>query len=263
MNAPDRIEAPLVRDGGGKLGATGWQTAVTTLVERMRGLRHSADVLVVGSPRLSNEDNGLVARVGALLGDATLVYRSRRAPDEVPCGGFAKLARRRELAPNGRGLEAMGFRRVGDDAGRGGITAPAGGVMIVVGDTLEDLPGGFANDAALFLMLGHTLSAAGRNAHYALPVTTFAEQEGTFTNVEGRVQRFWAALQAPALARPAWQVAGVLLAGLGDSAAPADAGNAFLRIGELHDAFSGLSYALLGSRGALLNEPISLTRGDA
>ena len=263
MSAPDRIEAPLARAGQGRLGATGWQTAVTALVEHMRGLRGSAQVLVVGSPRLSNEDNGLVARVGALLGNATLVYRSRRAPDEVPCGGFSGLARRRELAPNGRGLEVMGFSRVGDDEGRGGITAPAGGVVIVAGDTLEDVPASYANDAALFLVLGHTLSAAARNAHFALPITAFAEQEGTFTNIEGRVQRFWAALQAPALARPAWQVAGVLLAGLGDRAAPADAGSAFVRLGQLHDAFSGLSYAILGSRGALINEPVRLTRGEA
>jgi NADH-quinone oxidoreductase subunit G len=263
LSAPDRIEAPLVRDGQGRLGATGWQTAVTALVEQLHGLRGSADVLVVGSPRLSNEDNGLVARVGALLGNATLVYRSRRAPDEIPCGGFPKLARRRELAPNGRGLEAMGFSRVGDDAGRGGIAPPAGGIVIVAGDTLDDMPASYARDAALFLVLGHTLSAAGRNAHFALPLTTFAEEEGTFTNVDGRVQRFWAALQAPALARPAWQVAGVLLAGLDDSAAPADAGSAFLRLAQLHDAFRGLSYAMLGARGALINEPVRLTRGQA
>jgi NADH-quinone oxidoreductase subunit G len=135
--------------------------------------------------------------------------------------------------------------------------------VIVAGDTLDDMPASYARDAALFLVLGHTLSAAGRNAHFALPLTTFAEEEGTFTNVDGRVQRFWAALQAPALARPAWQVAGVLLAGLDDSAAPADAGSAFLRLAQLHDAFSGLSYAILGSRGALINETVRLTRGQA
>jgi predicted molibdopterin-dependent oxidoreductase YjgC len=262
-HAPDRIEAPLVRDAQGRLAATGWHAAVTALVSRLRELRGAASVVVVGSPRLGNEDNGLVARVGAMLGESTQVYRSRRAPDEVPCPGFPELARRRELAPNGRGLEVMGFRRVGDDDGRGGLMVPPEAVVIVAGDALDDLPASFARDASLFVILGHTLSAAGRNAHFSLPVTGFAEQEGTFTNHAGRVQRFWAAVQPPALARPAWQVAGVLLAGLDDGPAPADAGSAFLRIAELYDPFSGLNYALLGARGALLNEPVRLTRGEA
>jgi predicted molibdopterin-dependent oxidoreductase YjgC len=91
-----------------------------------------------------------------------------------------------------------------------------------------------------------------------LPVTTFAECDGTFANHEGRVQRFWPALDAPAGARPAWQVAGVLLAGLGAAQAPADAGRAFLALAEVSDAFEGLSYEILGTQGAVLREPAML-----
>ena len=57
--------------------------------------------------------------------------------------------------------------------------------------------------------------------------------------------------------------AGVLLAGLGDGNAPASAGHAFARLGELHDEFSGLSYDALGSRGALINSRMRLTTGGA
>ena len=263
VDTPARIEAPLVRDGRGRMTATGWQTAATALVARLSELHGQASVLVVGSPMLSNEDNGLAARLGGIVGDATRVYRSRRAPDEVPCPGSPGLARRRELAANGRGLEALRFRRVGDDNGRGGVVAPPGAVIIAVGDALHDLPADFGEDATLFVVLGQTLADAGRNAHFALPITSFAEQEGTFTNHEGRVQRFWPALRPPQLARPAWQVLGVLLAGLDDAPAPADAASAFLRIGQLYDEFSGLSYATLGTRGALINEPVRLTGGEA
>lgn len=261
--APGRIEAPLMRDAHGRLITADWQTAMRALVGRLEELRGRAGVLVIGSARHSNEDNGLAARLGALLGDVTAVYRSERAPDEVPCPGTPGLARRRELAPNGRGLEALGFRRVGDDAGRGGIVAPPSAVIVAVGDTLEDLPAAFGADAQLFIVLGQALGPAGRNAHFALPITSFAEQEGTFTNFAGRVQRFWPALRPPQLARPAWQVLGVVLAGLGDAQAPADAASAFLRIGDLFDAFSGLSYAMLGTRGAILNEPVRLVGGEA
>jgi hypothetical protein len=77
------------------------------------------------------------------------------------------------------------------------------------------------------------------------------------------VQRYWPALEQPARVRPAWQVLGVLLAGLNDEAAPADAASAFLRIAELFDPFAGLSYATIGTRGALLNEPVRLGAGGS
>ena len=258
INATDRIEAPLVRDTAGKLTASNWQQAVLALLDRVRQVRGRSAVTVVGSPFLSNEDNGLLVRLENVLGGGSAVFRSARAADEVPCPGFPKLVRRRDLAANVRGLEALGFRRVGDDDAHGGLDDAGAGILVVVGDALADLPADFGARADLFVVLGHTLAPAARNAHFVLPATTFAEEEGTFTNFERRVQRFWPAVQPPPLARPAWQVLGVLLAGLDDGPAPADAASAFLRVGALFDDFGGLSYDTIGTRGALLNEPIRL-----
>jgi NADH-quinone oxidoreductase subunit G len=78
-------------------------------------------------------------------------------------------------------------------------------------------------------------------------------------NYEGRVQRFWPALRSPPLARPAWQILGVLLAGIGDGNAPVSAAQAFARVAQLHDAFAGLDYDTIGSRGALLNDRMKIT----
>jgi NADH-quinone oxidoreductase subunit G len=253
-----RLEHPQMRRDGA-LVAVEWQEAIVALVERLRSV--GGGMTIVGSPFHSNEDNGLLRRLQSVVGGDEAVYRSPRAEDEVVLPGFKKLARRRELAPNGRGLETFGFRRVGDDRGAGGLSA-AGTALIVLGDGLADLPADFAEGASLVVYLGAVGSPALAGADFVLPVTSFAEQEGTFTNFEGRAQRFWPALNPPALARPAWQVLGVILAGLDDSAAPATAGDAFLRIAELFDAFSGLSYAALGTRGALLNEPVRLAAGE-
>ena len=259
MNSGDRIEAPLVREASGKLVATGWSQAITALVERA-GAGARAGVRVVASPFHATEDVGLSARLASVLGGGDLVFRSERAKDEVVCPGFPKLARRRDLAANVRGLEIAGYKRVGNDDGTGGLSGGAK-VLIVVGDELTDLPADFGANAELFIYIGHKLTPAARNAHFALPATTFAEQEGTFINFEGRVQRFWPALQGPPLARPAWQILGVLLAGLGDGNAPASAGQAFDRLSEYHDELKGLSYDLLGSRGALINSKVKITAG--
>ena len=258
FNSRDRVEAPLVHDGQ-RLNATGWHQAAVALLDRLKSLG-PAQATAIASPFHANEDAGLLARLANALGGATLNYRSARAPEEVPCPGFPKLARRRDLAANTRGLDVLGFNRVGDDAGQGGLSRGAK-VLLVLGDELADAPEDFGRDADLFVYFGTTLSPAARNAHFVLPVTSFAEQEGTFTNFEGRVQRFWPALQPPPLARPPWQVLGVLLSGLGDGDAPASAASAFLRLGQLFDPFTGMSYETIGSRGALLNEPVRIAGG--
>jgi NADH-quinone oxidoreductase subunit G len=262
INHAARIETPLARALSGRLLAVSWQQAVLGLLERLKAAAGSG-AHVVGSPYLGNEDNALLHRLGEVLGGARGVYRSARAEDEVVCPGFPKLARRRDLAANVRGLDVLGYERIGDDAGVGGLADVGGGVLIVLGDELAGVPDSFGRDASLFIVLGHATSEAAQNADFVLPVSTFAEQEGTFTNFEGRVQRFWPALHPPPLARPAWQVLGVLLAGLDDGRAPADAASAFLRIGELNEAFAGLSYEELGARGALLNDPVRLPAGGA
>jgi NADH-quinone oxidoreductase subunit G len=246
-----RLEAPMVRRDGVPVPVT-WQEAVLALVERLRGL--SSGLLVIGSPYHANEDNGLLRRVQEVVGGGEAVYRAARVEDEVALPGFPELARRRDLAANVRGLEVLGFRRVGDDSGAGGPERSARAV-IVLGDPLADATADFAPEAELVAYLGTVTSQALARADFLLPLTSFAEQEGTFTNVQGRVQRFWPALNPPPLARPAWQVLGVVLAGLEDSAAPATAGDAFLRLAELYQAFGGLSYPVLGTGGALLNEP--------
>jgi NADH-quinone oxidoreductase subunit G len=252
INQTSRVEAPLGRNDGGQLTATTWQQAIIALVERLRAAR-GAGVTIVGSPFHSNEDNGLLARLGTVLGGGELVFRAARAADEVVCPGFPRLARRRDLAANVRGLEICGFRRVDGELPRGGR------IVIALGDVLGETRPEIATGADLFVVLATATSNASTAADFVLPATTFAEMEGTFTNYEGRVQRFWPALQPPPLARPAWQILGVLLAGLQQGGtAPATAGDAFLRIGDWFAEYGGLSYDVIGARGALINDAVRL-----
>jgi NADH-quinone oxidoreductase subunit G len=254
LNVVDRAEAPLMRDDDGALQPASWQQAVLGLVSRLDAVR-GGGVTFIGSPYHSNEDNGMLARLAGVLGGGTLVYRAERAEEEIVCPGFPKLARRRDLAANTRGLDILGFERVD--------TLPAaGGVVIALGDELTGAGVDYAAAADLFIALGTKRSPAIMNADFVLPITTFAESEGTFTNFEGRVQRFWPALHPPPLARPAWQVVGVLLAGIETGGmAPATPADAFLRLGDWHQEFSGLSYDTIGARGALINETVQLPAG--
>ena len=259
LNRGDRIEVPLVREGGTR--AMGWRDALGLLAKRLQG--PGGDVRVVASPLSANEDLGALAALVDELGGGRIVYRLRRAPDEVVLKGFPTLARRRDLAPNARAAELFGMTRVGDDDGRGGLEEVASheGVVVVLGDELADQPETFGGSAELYVYLGAWPSRAASLAHFVLPTTTFAEQEGSFTNVQGRVQRFWSGLEAPALARPAWLILGALLAELGGADAPASAEEAFARLAGRRAEF-GLSWQELGTQGLPMREPATVS-GEA
>jgi NADH-quinone oxidoreductase subunit G len=86
-----------------------------------------------------------------------------------------------------------------------------------------------------------------------LPVTNMAEENGTYVNRDGRVQRFEQAKSQPGMARPAWWIAGEVLAGPGPSpTAPSTAAEAFELLGERWPAFAGLSHASLGFTGRVV-----------
>ena len=140
----------------------------------------------------------------------------------------------------------------GDDA-TGGLDEIAGttGTLIVLGDELADQSEDFGARAELFVYLGAHPAPAAASAHFVLPVTTFAEQEGTFTNVQGRVQHFGPALRASGDVQPAWLVLSSLAAALSGEAAPASAAEAFARLAARVPGYEELDYERIGALGAL------------
>jgi hypothetical protein len=224
-----------------------WSDALTRLAEALKGASGPAKAVV--SPFMANEDLGLLRRVMEATGGGSGVYRCPTG-EEVVLPGFPTLALRPDRAANPAGAELFGFERTGGADGLGGLESFGGdsGSLWVLGDELSDAPADFGASAGVFVYVGHFLSPAARNAHFVLPATTFAEMEGSFTNLQKRVQRFWPALQAPGMARPAWQILGVLLAGIADAPAIATAADAFASLPQ----FGGLAWSELGQQGAPL-----------
>jgi NADH-quinone oxidoreductase subunit G len=252
INQTGRLEAPLVREGD-RLVPTSWSDALVKLAEAAGSV--SGDVRAVVSPFAANEDIGALKRLMEALGGGSGVFRVEQG-EEIVLPGFPQLALRRDRAANVVGAELFGFERAGDAEGKGGLAEAAAhtGTLLVLNDDLEDAPDDFGANASLFVYVGHVAGAAARNAHFILPAATFAEMEGSFTNVNKRVQRFWPAMQVPGMARPAWQILGVLLAGVKGVDAPATPMQAFALLGELRTEFAGLTWDDLGIDGAQLPE---------
>ena len=60
---------------------------------------------------------------------------------------------------------------------------------------------------------------SGRQADVFLPSCSFAEKDGSFTNIEGRVQSFKRAIQPRGQSKPDWQIIAELMSRLGKSVA--------------------------------------------
>ena len=256
LNRGDRLEVPVM-NAEGRNTAMSWTTALEALKVRIGALRKSS-VKAVVSPFWSNEDLGAVSRLVETLGGGSIVFRSARAEEEVVLQGYEGLARRKALAPNGHGAELLGCTRVGDDLGQGGLEdlMDHEGVVLVLGDALDDQPQDFAPNAGLVLYLGAYTSSALASVDFQLPVTTFAEQEGTFTNHAGRVQRFWPALSGAGAARPAWLVLGALVGALQGEDGPNTAEKAFDLVAPAIKSYKGLDYETIGAQGGPPGAPV-------
>jgi NADH-quinone oxidoreductase subunit G len=92
-----------------------------------------------------------------------------------------------------------------------------------------------------------------------LPIANMTEEEGTYTNVDGRVQRFLQAKAAPGFARPSWWVISDLLKAVGGKGGHMLASETFASVASGHPEFAGLSYDLL----ALSGRPIRSAQSTA
>jgi len=238
MNRGDRIEAPLVRRGG-ELHATDWDEACERVATLVRGATGKAVALV--SPRASTEALFLARELLAGL-DWTGAFQVVMG-EEAPLAGVPTLALRAERAPNGRGAELLGYGR---DYAAALAAAEAAAVVLVL-----DEPDVSVRTAGVLIYAGTLLSERARDAEVILPIANVAEEDGSFVNREGRVQRYFQAKPAPGMARPAWWVLSELIAALGGGRGErlATAGDAFDRLAGSVEAFRGLSYGQLGFAG--------------
>jgi len=241
MNRQDRVDVPLVRQAG-VLASADWEIALRAAASLLTGKR----AFVLASPNLSNEALFLLGRLAKKTG-GTGAYRVPQGA-EAPLPGVEDLALRADRAANGRGAELLGFTR--SETPLSGLGA--GDVLIVADEELAQLDASGAAKAGAVIVIGTTLPAWARHAaNVVLPIANCTEEEGTFTNLRGRVQRFLQAKAAPGVARPSYFVLGDLLAAAGEGSGFWTAGQTFDALAASVSAYAGLSYDALGLRGAM------------
>lgn len=238
MNRQDRAELPMVRNGE-SLAVAEWEVAIHSAARLLK----DSKPFVLASPMLSNEALFLLTRLLERKG-GTGVFRVATG-EEAPLPGVEDLALRSDRAANVHGAELLGYTRSENPLADVG----ADDILVIADDDLRGMAVEAAAKARAVIVIGTAIPEGLDNISVVLPIANFTEEEGTFTNLRGRVQRFTQAKSPPGQARPSWLVLGDLLGALGAQDSFFLPSDVFADLANARPEFSGLTYDKLGMRG--------------
>jgi len=217
------VEKATIRDGG-KVGEAHVPAAVERIAAEIRATLEAKGpeaLFFLGSAHLSNEENFLLRKLADHLGCANRdVFADRSRIRRIK--SQTEWLSGEEAAANLRGARDMGAT-----PGRGGfgldalISGKALPEVIFVADAnfseiADDAEKVAALRRARFLAVAaRTANALTRAADVVLPAASLPEKEGTFTNVQGRVQRFERAYLPKPPVRAHWELLLLLANALG------------------------------------------------
>lgn len=107
--------------------------------------------------------------------------------------------------------------------------------------------------ADLVIYQGTNRNPTSDLAHVILPAATFVEKDGTFTNFARRVQRIHQAVAPLEACQPDWKIFRRLARTFGKSMPYFEAEDVFSALTEEVEAFSGLTYGIVGYWGVALD----------
>ena len=249
-----RLVAPSSREDGAVSDAT-WEEAVAAIVGAL-GRFAPAEIGVFASPKMANEDLWALRRVLEQCGIRRVAFR---VPPPVP-GDEDTLLIRSDKNPNSRGAELLGLDGDGAAILRAACVRQVKCLWVFGHDLLASAWDPAETDAALralslLIFIGTNANATSERAQWVLPAAAWVEREGTYTNFEGRVQRFRQAVEPLGQALPEWDILGRVLQALGAEVGAPRAERWFRELTSGVPAFGGMSYQAIGDTGAVLNAP--------
>ena len=261
IHREDRLKDVLVR--GEK---STWTTALSEIADKLKQAP-AGSVAIIASARQTNEELWLLSKLKAKLGAIS---------DSIPrIGKGDHLLLDADKNPNTNGARLMGisFTEMGINLAKiaEGISSGTIKTLIVFGEDLlmqavereqlgaKELTSEVVQEHGITAeLLGklETLivsdilpNATAKYAHYVLPGCAHAEKRGSFTNREGRVQRFMQAIQPPGDARAEWDFLHDLVYNVTGRSDFQTIEGLFNEMTKGVPAFNGLTWAGLGDTG--------------
>ena len=260
----DRLKDVLVRDVGqasrlspsknekSETGATPvlrkttWSAALGEIADNLKKAP-AGSAAIIASARQTNEELWLLKKLAVKTGAIT---------DSVPRSGEGdKLLVNADRNPNSNGAKLTGIAgnpmgsnlsKIADGIQNGKIKT----LIVFCEDvTKHGISADLLGKLDTLIVSDILPNETTKLTHYVLPGCAHAEKRGTFTNVNGRVQKFMKAVEPPGDARPEWEF-------LRDFVCSVTGQDGFLTIEGLFNAmakdvpaFNGLTWSSLGDTG--------------
>jgi len=278
VNAETRVKGPTIKREGESV-VVGWDEAIARVASEFKSFKKS-EVAVLGSAFATNEDNYAIQKFAReVLGTKQVAFQSH-----VVAGDEDAFLISADKSPNSRGARELGLQ-TGNAFSEMMNAIRDGHVKALL--VVDDNPAADPATADLLGKLDFLVAACSnenettQRADVVLPASTFAEKNGTFTNLQGRVQRIRPAVatieQDRSLdgfsmsrldkfgsqfdrwnrglkrdARPSWRIV-VGIAGLMGARFRYNTAEEVFNDIALHvEAFRGMTYRQLGNKGMAL-----------
>jgi NADH-quinone oxidoreductase subunit G len=247
----NRLLSPVLREGGREDEAA-WDAALAAVAGEIRSAVEkggAGSVAFLLSPRSSNEELWLAARMAReVVGGATLAFTDRTTD-----GTFSDdLLIRADKNPNSRGARLLKVPEEFDALTKR-ISDGQVKVLVAFGNAMGDLAEGevraLLSNVPFTAVVGTNASPLSAAAKAVLPGASFAERGGTFTNHDGRVQRFRAGFPPRGKARTDLSILLALADRLGAGWSYRDEAHVFEAMAASEAPFAGMSYETLGDLG--------------
>ncbi len=256
IDAANRLTSPEMRQGEVWRRVT-WDEAIQEAAAALRETMESRGpeaAAVLASPQMTNEE---LFRLRQLYRDHLKVGNIEyRVPSRSP-GYSDDFLITADKNPNSRGAEVLGLAGRGTDAVLEECAAGRIRFLHVFHHDLEkgcelELVRAALSRVDFVVFQGSWDHATAQLAHVRLPAAAYAEKQGTYTNIDSRVQRIHAAVPPLGHALSDLDILGALAAGLGLPTAPASASEVFSEMARHLEAFSGMAFETVGSSGQTL-----------
>ncbi|MFU8813451.1 MAG: molybdopterin-dependent oxidoreductase [Balneolaceae bacterium] len=182
----NRVQRPLQKLDDEQVNSS-WNNAIATAAEQLEQTK-AGDVLFIGSPHASVEENYTLITFANLLGGSNPVF----VPHVIDGAGDDFLLSD-DQAPNTNGCRLLGMEEL--TASELKKRAAKAKTIILLNDRLADRDVLSADDLANTFVIAFLTNSGTTSdlANLVLPITTAAEHAASYVNVDQRIQRTVAA----------------------------------------------------------------------
>ena len=190
-----RLHFPQIR-ANGSMAEVSWKASLETAAQKIKA---GGKVVFIGSPYASNEENYLLGKLAKAVGAGVDVSKPLMGETHTFKTEMNKypFTIESEKAPNFRGAkDVLRLSSSNEDASLAAQT-----VVMLGNDHLN-----LQKKPSTLIAIASFENAVSKLAEVVLPAAIFTETSGTFTNKDGRVQKFNKAVQSPGEAKAVWQI---------------------------------------------------------